>query len=385
MTIKTPSARDWQGKRILLRLDLNVPLSPGRIADDFKLRAVLPTIRRFRAKAALIIVTHIGEPSGKASDRKVFSVSPVVLWLRRRLGRRIIAGGFNWNKLKRQALGLKVGDILILENMRLFPGESDNSPVLARKLAQLGDAVINDAFAVSHRANASISAIGDFLPMFAGPHLAEEVKNLDYAMHGRQPLLTVVGGGVKLPSKLPFIRQLLRRSNAVLTGGAIANTFLKAAGNEIGHSLFDVSSLSSARKLLSKKIAMPIDVVVVNQRDGSSVKKIEDVTSTDTIIDIGPATRIMYGKKMDKARTIVWNGPMGIFEKKTGMAGTKALAKAIVTASKRGAYTLIGGGETLSAVSVANRRNLNWVSTGGGATLSYLAGLPMPGLKNIIS
>ncbi len=328
-------------KKILLRLDLNVPLRNGRIIDDYKLRRSLPTVQSLRRKGAVIIVTHLGDSK---------STRPLQQWLEKGLKRpvRFIHGG--WNIIAREVAKLQKGEIAIIENIRRFPGEMKNDVGFAKQLAALATEYVNDAFAVSHRKHASVSAVKKFLPSSAGPLLKEEVRQLTKAKRGRKPIVVVIGGA-KISTKQPLIKVFSPRA-VVLVGGDVANSLLQA---------------KKGRKKNNKNIILPDDTIDFKGK----------------AYDIGPKTIERFENYLRKAKTIIWNGPMGVFEKKGYEKGTKAIARAIELATKKGAFSVVGGGETINALG-KNSKYFSWVSTGGGATLSFLSDEVMPGLEGII-
>lgn len=378
-----PSVRQLGGRRILLRLDLNVPVNGKRITDDFKIKAALPTLRALRG-CPLIIVTHRGEPTSRGTSyhfQKNFSLAPIVSRLQKELGDKIFLATGSWTSLEKQAHSLKPRDIMVLENIRFWPGEITNDKQFAGHLAKLADLYVNDAFAVSHRQHASMAAITRYLPSYAGPQLTAEVRNLEKVFTRRQ--LTLVLGGAKIGTKLPLLTHLLPRCRSILIGGAMANTILYARGYKIGASLYDKQEVRLAKRLTSRKIAVPEDVVV---RRGAAYKGIPvtEVQPKDVIIDIGPKTAAQYAALVKTSRTIVWNGPLGKCEDRHGCAGTKALVAAIQRATAHRAFSVVGGGETLGALSVLGSvKKVSWASTGGGATLAFLSGEKLPGLKGI--
>ncbi len=375
---------DYAGKRILLRLDLNVPLRKGRIADASKIIRSLPTIKRLRRLSPLIIVTHLGEPTPRRAYEyeRAFSLAPIVRDLGRRLGIHIKLVSGSWSELRAQVATLKKGDVIVLENIRFWKAEKNNDTDFAKSLASLAELYVNDAFAVSHRKHASVTAIKKFLPAFAGPQLAAEVKELGNVVSGKGSL-TLILGGAKISSKLPLISKLLPRAESILVGGAIANTILKGRGIAIGKSLYDDLDVKTLRRLSSPKLILPVDAVVARGRR-RSIKTIVDISPLDSIIDIGPATALRFARHVAKAQKIFWNGPLGRFEDPAARNGTKALLKVLATVTKKGTLTVVGGGESAEAALAAGYGSkLSWISTGGGASLSFLAGETMPGLQGL--
>lgn len=391
--MKIKSLRESQnlyGKRIFLRADLNVPLHEGRIVDDFKIVSSLPTLRfllRYRAK--VVIATHLGEPEGR--DRNL-STEPLARELEKKIGRPVgfsedCVGGAAEEKVGK----MEPGDILMLENLRFHPEEKKNDPVFARQLSKLADIYVNDAFAVSHRNHASVSAIKKFLPAWAGLLLEEEVSNLDKILKPEKPMVAIMGGA-KIVTKLPLIKNLARKTDAILVGGGLANNFLAARGHEIGKSLADQEDIRIAAKLLrsgvGKKIILPVDVVVGRKKDGGGEAKVKEpgaVLKSDIILDVGPETIRTYARTIGGARTVIWNGPLGRFEAEHFRHGTLAIARLVAARSRGEAFGLVGGGETIEALKLTGMmHDVDWVSTAGGAMLAYLGGEKMPGLKKII-
>ncbi len=379
------------GKRVLLRVDFNVPVKKGRILDDYKIRRGLATIQfLLKNKAKIILVTHLGRPlARKLTDerRKEYSLKPVATRLNKLLCQKVkFIPDIEGFEAATAAGKMKAGEIALLENIRFVTGEKENSRRLSKSLAQLADFYVNDAFAVSHRKHASVAAIKNYLPSFAGLLLAEEVVNLSRVFNGREPLVAVVGG-VKIDTKLPLLKKLHRRAYRILVGGALANNFLAARGFEIGRSVADEESVKLARKIKYKNIILPVDAVVSHRRDGSqaTVKPINRIIKLDYIYDIGPGTIRLYADFIRKAQTLIWNGPLGWFENEKFKHGTLSIARLIAARSRGRAFGVVGGGETVEALRLTRSAGyVDWVSTGGGAMLSFLAGQPMPGLKGIV-
>lgn len=383
MKIKAISGNEHsiRGKKVILRLDLNVSFKGRKIANDFKLQSSLPTVKRLLSLGcAVIILTHIGEPKAGQKPLGQWSVKPLAFWFEKKLKKQVPVVFGNWGAISKQVKKLAGGQLLMLENIRCFRGETENSLALAKRLAALGEVYINDAFAVSHRAHASVNAIQKYVPSFAGPLLESEIKNLEQARKARSPFVLILGGA-KITTKLPLLKNSAPKASAVLIGGGIANTFLASQGYDVGKSLCDYSALKLARRLLTNNMLLPIDVVVAS-RSQTLIKNSSEVKPGDTILDIGPKTVALFSKKIAAAKTIAWNGPLGMFEKKGFEIGTNKIAKAVSLATKKGAYTVVGGGETVTA---AGANHFSWVSTGGGAALAYLAGEKLPGLARIVT
>lgn len=374
------SHTDLTGRKIILRLDLNVPFRGNTILDDYKLNACLPIVRFLLKKnASLIIVSHRGEPEKKAK-RSSWTLEPVALWLAHNLKTNITLSSLDWSDISKQAKDLKPKEIMLLENVRLFKGEVENDKAFAKRLARLGDIFVNDAFAVSHRNHASVSAITSFIPSYAGFLLEDEITHLEKARHAKKPLVLIMGGA-KISSKLPLMQYMAKQAEYILVGGGIANAILKSETYEIGKSLSDSVNSKIFKKLPMEKIILPLDVVLL--RNGKKViSRVDTIQKNDSIFDIGPKTAKAYALLVKDAKTIIWNGPLGKAEDKRFANGTNAIARAI--AGNKKAYSVIGGGETVAAAA-KTKKQFSWISTGGGASLAYLSGEELPGLKHIIS
>jgi phosphoglycerate kinase len=376
------SSKLVKDKVIFLRVDFNEPLKNGKMEDETKIIRALPTIRYFlRYRCRIILATHLGEPGGKKIAK--LSCRPIA----KRLNE--ILGG-NRVKFIDEAVGTKVdkaikkikpGEIIFLENLRFNKGEEKNDPAFAKQLAVEADVYINDAFSVCHRANASISAIKKFVPAYAGFLLQKEVAHLDKIRKPVKPFIILMGGA-KIKTKINLIKNLEDKAAKILIGGALANNFFKAMGLSVGKSLIDKESVLIAKKLLkNKKITLPIDVVV-SRPDSGEVKLINEIGKNDVILDIGPQTIMLFSSIIKKAKTLVWNGPLGAFEQPHFRHGTVAVGQAIASRSRGKTFGVVGGGETLEALKMTKMEGyVDWVSTGGGAMLSYLGGEKMPGLE----
>ncbi|HTW96702.1 MAG TPA: phosphoglycerate kinase [Candidatus Methylomirabilis sp.] len=370
-----------KNKAVFLRVDFNVPLANGQIKDDSKIAAALPTIRfLLRYRCRIILATHLGEPSGKVNRK--FDVRPLATRLTKMLGanRLTVSKEIIGAKVTTAAKKLKPGKILFLQNLRFNGGEENNNLAFAKKLASLAEVYVNEAFAVSHRSHASVSAIKKFLPAYAGLFLEEEIRNLDKVKKPAKPLAVLLGGA-KIKSKINLINNLATPAEKILIGGALANNFFQAMGLSIGKSLADKESVAVAKKLLkNKKILLPIDVVVETNH-GPRVKIIDEIAAQDIISDIGPQTIWLFASILRKARTLIWNGPLGVFEQPHYRHGTVALGEVIAARSRGKAFGVVGGGETVEALKLTKMEHwVDWISTGGGAMLAYLGNEKMPGL-----
>lgn len=376
-------------QKFLLRVDFNVPLEKGKIKDDYKIVAGLETIKHLLSKGGkLIIVTHLGEPGGKPVA--ALSAAPLAARLAKILAVKVkFVPAIVGPKVEKTISDMQAGEIVFLENVRFNPGELKNDKIFAKQLAALADVYVNDAFAVSHRAQTSVDAIKNYLPAYAGLLLEQELQALNKIIKPKKPLVVMMGGA-KIATKSALIAKLYPSASQILLGGGLANNFFKFKKLEIGKSLCDADSLPVIKKLMvgkakDKKIILPIDVVVKSKNGKIFSKLTNAVLKTDNILDIGPETISLFAKYIKEANTIIWNGPMGKFEDPHFKNGTISLAMTIAARSKGRAYGVTGGGETVEALKMSGMMEyVDWVSTAGGAMLSYLGGAKMPGLKKIV-
>ena len=377
---------DVAGRRVFIRADLNVPQDEaGRITDDTRIRASIPAIRDTLARGAAVMVTsHLGRPvEGRLTDTD--SLAPIAARIGELLGRHVMlirdwVNGGTWHS------GLTHGDLVVLENCRVNPGEKADSVHLAQQMANLCDVYCNDAFATAHRAEATTHAMALYAPVAcAGPLMAAELDALGKALAAPARPLAAIVGGAKVSTKLALLRALVENVDALIVGGGIANTFLLAAGDKVGKSLAEPDLVPKARAILDAfpgKVPLPVDVVCAKAFAAdapATVKAVGDIVDDDLILDIGPATAERYLAILRDAGTIVWNGPVGVFEFDAFAAGTRALAEAIAASP---AFSIAGGGDTLAAIAkfgVTDR--VGYVSTGGGAFLEFLEGRTLPAVE----
>ena len=372
---------EFAGKRVLIREDLNVPLRDGVIANDARLRAAVPSIlAALEQGAAVILMSHLGRPL-EGEWREEASLAPIAMRLAELLGRDVLLA-----KEWRQVAPLP-GDVVLLENVRFNPGEGANEDSLAAAYAALCDIFVMDAFGTAHRAQASTHGVARYAPVAcAGPLLHAELTALERALTtAQQPMIAVVGGS-KVSTKLAVLGELAARCDSLIVGGGIANTFLAAAGYPVGQSLCEWDLLDTARELMDRvDIPLPIDVIVAPGIDApqhAEIKLAADVTADDMILDVGPSTAAEIASRIHSAATVLWNGPLGVFEQEAFAAGTRVLAGAIAESAS---FSLAGGGDTLAAIDqfgVAD--NISYISTGGGAFLEYVEGKILPAVAVLI-
>jgi phosphoglycerate kinase len=394
MDKKTVRDVDVTDKRVFLRADLNVPLDDGRITDDTRIRASLPTIVHLLERgAAVVLASHLGRPKGKVND--AMRLKPVADRLSQLLGRPVRMTGDALGPGVQVAVEkLRPGDLILLENLRFHAGEEANDPAFAEALASFADLYVDDAFGSAHRAHASTEGITHFLPPVAGLLLEREVDALSRLLQRPPRPFHAVIGGAKVSDKLEVLEALVRRCQAILVGGGMANTFLAARGHQLGKSLVETEQLEGARRITAlartkrMRIMLPVDAVVaaqIHHRAQRRVVPIGEVPRDWTVVDIGPQTIAAFTDYLGKARTIFWNGPMGIFEVAPFADGTNAMARFLAERTDAGVITVVGGGDSVAAVEqlgLADR--MTHVSTGGGASLEFLEGKILPGVAALL-
>ena len=381
MTILNMVDQDLAGKRIMIREDLNVPINDGQVTSDARIRAAIPTIQfAIDAGASVLLLSHLGRPNEGEFEQR-FSLEPVAGHLSSLLGRPV-----RLEKSWLDGVQIEAGEVVLCENVRFNEGEKTNNTDLAKKMAKLCDVFVMDAFGTAHRAHASTYGVGVHAPMAcAGPLLAGELKALGQALNNPvRPMVAIVGGS-KVSTKLTVLESLIQKVDQLIPGGGIANTFIAAAGFSVGQSLIETDLIGQAKKLMDNAVAggreipVPIDVVVgkMFSADAKAItKSVSDIADDDMIFDIGPETAKRFAGMMQGAETIVWNGPVGVFEFDQFGEGTRILGEAI-GASK--AFSIGGGGDTLAAIDKYNISDkISYVSTGGGAFLEFLEGKKLP-------
>jgi phosphoglycerate kinase len=386
---------DVTGRRVFVRADLNVPLDDGRITDDTRIRASLPTIVNLLERgASVVLASHLGRPKGKVND--ALRLRPVAERISQLLGRPVRMTGDALGPGVRVAVDkLRPGDLLLLENLRFHAAEEANDPEFAAELASLADVYVNDAFGAAHRAHASTEGITHHLPAVAGLLMEREVDALSRILKRPAKPFHAVIGGAKISGKLEVLSALLSRCQAVLLGGGMANTFLAAKGMSLGKSLVEDDQLENAERIIGEarrkrvRLMLPTDAVIASQvhhRVKTRVVRIGEVPKDQMVVDIGPETVAAYTEHLTRAKTVFWNGPMGVFEMPQMADGTNAIARFLAKRSSRaGVITVVGGGDSVAAVEQLKLTGkMTHVSTGGGASLEFLEGKVLPGVAALL-
>jgi len=375
---------DVEGKKVIVRVDFNVPIKEGKIKDDTRITAALPTINYLLDHgASVILMSHLGRP--KTKEDLQYSLKPVADHLATLVNAPVkFASDCRGEIAKEASANLKPGEVLVLENTRFYPEESKNDLEMSKDLASLADLYVNDAFGSAHRAHSSTAGIADYLPAAAGFLMEKEIKYLGNAIADPVRPFVAILGGAKISDKIGVIENLLKTADRILIGGGMANTFLKAQGYEMADSLVEAEVLDTAKDLLSRaddKIILPIDMVLGNAFDADAEMKtmaLGDVPAGWRLLDIGPLTVQLFGDVILNAGTVVWNGPMGVFEFPRFAEGTFGVARAVANSQ---AVSIIGGGDSVSAINQSGLSDkITHISTGGGASLEMLEGLELPGL-----
>lgn len=386
---------NFKGKRVLIRVDFNVPLNHNRqIMDDTRIRESLPTILKIlNDGGTVILMSHLGRPNGYEAD---YSLTPIVPLLSKLLGRNVIFTRDLFGPKTFEVCGkMKAGEVALLENLRFYPEEEAGDEKFAQELSKLADIYINDAFATSHRKHASVATIVNYFKenAYFGLLLENEILNLDKVLFEAEPPFTAIIGGAKVSTKIGVIKNLLNKVDNMIIGGGMAFTFIKALGGKVGESIIEEEKIELAKNIIQEvmlkgvNLYLPTDATIAN---GFSNEADFQIVSADSIpdgwmgLDIGPKTRRRFAEIINHSQTILWNGPMGVFEMENFRQGTKSIAIAVASATISGSFSLIGGGDSVAAINQYNLADqMSYVSTGGGAMLEYLEGKELPGIAAI--
>lgn len=387
MVKKTVRDIEVTGERVLVRVDFNVPLENGKITDDTRIKETLPTIRYLREnKAKLILISHLGRPKGKINEK--YRLTPVAQRLQELLGVPVIKiDDCLGDKPAAAVKAMQPGEVILLENVRFYPEEEKNDPAFAQKLSLLADIFVNDAFGTAHRAHASTEGVAHFLPAVMGFLMEKEVKMLTKILTAPEHPFMAILGGAKVSDKIGVVKNLLGKVDGLLLGGGLANTFLKAQGYSVGKSPVEEDKIKTAEEIIDLaksrgvKITLPVDVVIVSEgeeTDKIKIVKVDEIPAEGKIFDLGPESIRAFKVALQGAKTIFWNGPLGVFEQKAFAEGTLAIAKAM---AEYNLTSVVGGGDTLAAMYKAGvAQKITHLSTGGGASLEFLEGKVLPGL-----
>ena len=396
--MKTVDDYNFSGKRALIRVDFNVPLDDKfNVTDDTRIRAAIPTIKKvLNDRGSVILMSHLGRPKDQPEEK--YSLKHAIPAIEKLLGKKVkFANDCIGADAKKMAKELQPGEVLLLENLRFYKQESAGTDSFAEELSKLGDVYVNDAFGTAHRAHASTTIVAKYFPKdkVFGYVMAGELASIDKVLNSSEKPLTAIMGGAKVSGKILIINQLLDKIDNLLIGGGMAYTFVKAQGGKVGSSLVEEDKLELALSIMNAakeknvKLYIPVDTVVAEAFANDSKKQTCDIKNIPAGwmgLDIGPETEKIYYEVIRSSKTILWNGPMGVFEMSNFEHGTKAVAESIVKATERGAYTLIGGGDSVAAINKYNLgEKVSYVSTGGGALLEYIESGSLPGVEAIVN
>jgi len=374
---------DFKNKRVIVRVGFNVPIKNSRVTDDFRIRAVLPTIKYLvKQGAKLILISHLGRP---ANTEEQYSLKPIAQHLSKLLNQDVkFINDCLGEQVKKEVKELESGQIVLLENLRFYSGELNNNPDFAKQVAALGEIYVNEAFGVSHRNHASIIGLPQYLPACAGFLLEKEIKNLSRILDKPKHPLAVIIGGAKISTKIKMVEEFLEKADQLVLGGALANTVISAKGLAIGKSIVEEEMIEKVKKLelTNIKLHIPVDVVVSIDSSGrasSRIAPVGNMKDKEMILDIGPDTRQLFSRVISQAEMIIWNGPMGLFETEEFASGSKDIALAVAQSS---AFSVVGGGDTIALLGQLGLEDkIDHISTGGGAMLKFLTGEKLPGIE----
>lgn len=394
MNIKTIDDANFAGKRVLVRVDFNVPLNGGEVADDTRIRRAIPTIKKLvDGGAKVIVMSHLGRPKGVGFEAE-YSLQPVSEALSNIIGRPVVFANDITGDKAIEAIGsMGPGDIVVLENLRFDKREKENDEVFASELASLADVYVDDAFGCAHRAHASIAGVPRYIPGYAGYLLKSEVETLTNLLENPKKPFVAVLGGAKVSDKIKVVNALLQKADTIIIGGGMAFTFLKAIGKEVGNSLLEKDYLNTAlevldtAKRLNKQVLLPVDAICaseISDEAETSIFAVDSIPANVGGLDIGPETEKLFSNAIASAKSVFWNGPMGVFECAPFSRGTESIALAM--ANNNEADTIIGGGDSVSAVNKCGLADkMTFISTGGGASMKLVEGDKLPGVEALLA
>lgn len=387
MSIKDLSKEQLNGKKVLVRVDFNVPLKDGKVSDDTRIRSALPTINYLLDSGAkVLLVSHLGRPKGKEAK---YSLQPVADYMNEKLAIKINFLNDCIGQDIKNTIDNSEDKLFLLENVRFYPEEEKNNVDFAKQLSELADFYVNDAFGTAHRAHASTEGIAKFLPAYAGFLIEKEVDFLSKALNPEKPFVAIIGGA-KISSKIGVLKNLIEKTDTLIIGGAMTYTFLKAEGKKVGKSLVEDDYLDTAREIIKKAkelnctLLIAEDHKVAESLDSTDIQNVDEIPDNMAGFDVGDKTIERIKVCLETAKTVVWNGPLGVFENPNFAKGTNSVAHFLADITKKGAITIVGGGDSVAAIEQAGLTEFfSHISTGGGASLEFLEGIELPGIKAI--
>lgn len=387
MSIKDLSKEQLNGKKVLVRVDFNVPLKDGKVSDDTRIRSALPTINYLLDLGAkVLLVSHLGRPKGKEAK---YSLQPVADYMNEKLAVKINFLNDCIGQDIKNAIDNSEDKLFLLENVRFYPEEEKNNVDFAKQLSELADFYVNDAFGTAHRAHASTEGVAKFLPAYAGFLIEKEVDFLSKALNPEKPFVAIIGGA-KISSKIGVLKNLIEKTDTLIIGGAMTYTFLKAEGKKVGKSLVEDDYLDTAKEIIKKAkelnctLLIAEDHKVAESIDSTNIQNVDEIPDNMAGFDVGDKTIERIKACLETAKTVVWNGPLGVFENPNFAKGTNSVAHFLADITKKGAITIVGGGDSVAAIEQAGLTEFfSHISTGGGASLEFLEGIELPGIKAI--
>lgn len=387
MSISDLSKEQLNGKKVLVRVDFNVPLKDGKVSDDTRIRSALPTVNYLLDLGAkVLLVSHLGRPKGKEAK---YSMQPVADYMNEKLAVKIHFLNDCVGQEIKSTIDNSEDKLFLLENVRFYPEEEKNNPDFAKKLSELADFYVNDAFGTAHRAHASTEGVAKFLPAYAGFLIEKEINFLSKALNPEKPFVAIIGGS-KISSKIGVLKNLIEKTDTLIIGGAMTYTFLKAEGQSVGKSLVEDDYLDTAREIIAKAkelnctLLIAEDHKVAESLDSTDIQSVDQIPDNMAGFDVGDKTIERIRVCLETAKTVVWNGPLGVFENPNFAKGTNSVAHFLADITKKGAITIVGGGDSVAAIEQAGLSEFfSHISTGGGASLEFLEGIELPGIKAI--